>query len=182
MRARIVVPLIGLAMLVSAMPAVAQSNRAGLPRPDAVDRRASVPTITFHLTVLGDVPTHAQFGLYVQTDPPTADVQTHYFFCPNGNLPLAFCGRGPDPDPYVLGSGVTMTYAVSWPLAEISDHPVTIVYRYDRVVRGDGRTWPGQWRPFYEARLTVPRGQRGATIYMTYDYNLRVPDTAMGTA
>jgi hypothetical protein len=131
------------------------------------------PRLTFNLTVLGDVPADAQFGVYVQTDPPPSDRQTHFWFCANGNEPVAGCGPGPR-----LKSGDTMTVELSMPTAPDSA-VTTIAYRFDRVVRRDGFRWPQDWQSVYSGRVTLRTGDGRGVVNLTYDYNLGLPNTAM---
>lgn len=131
------------------------------------------PRLEFKLTVLGDVPKAPIFGVYIQTDPPTPDVQTHHWICPAG---------GPDPI-YTCASGETSTFSFTYDRVP-HDVDVTFVFRYDRHVGdADGPAWwPQEWKSFYEGRVTLTAARPTASFHMTYDYNLGMPDTAMPPA
>jgi hypothetical protein len=127
------------------------------------------PRLDFTLTILGDVPKAPIFGIYVQTDPPTPDVQTHYWICPAG---------GPVPT-YTCASGETSSFSFTYDRVP-DDVEVTFVFRYDRHVGdADGPArWPQEWESFYEGRVTLSAARPTASFHMTYNYNLGVPDTA----
>jgi hypothetical protein len=126
------------------------------------------PELTFNLTLLGDVPKHEIFAIYLQTDPPSYDATLHWI-CPAG---------GPAPT-FRCVSGETSTYRVTFP-RERNEVATTWVFRYQRWLGDDpeGPVGPRDFRTFYEGRVTLTAEQPTAVFNVTYDFNLELPDAA----
>lgn len=121
----------------------------------------TVPGPRFHLALAGVVPADEEFVLYVQTDPPMLE-QTRVNFCEAANE-----ATSPDVSFAVCASGE------QYGLFPATFEAGTVIeFRYERWVGGRAVT-------FYEGRVTVTEENPNPTFTVTYDYSLRLPDTAM---
>jgi hypothetical protein len=110
-------------------------------------------TAVFRLTLAGAVPKDAAFNLYLQTDPPTV-----------GETSTNFCALSDHTRPCLSGE----TYVSGIGGFEVG---TVLVFRFER--------WNGERnQPIYVGRVTLTKANADVAFHVTYDYDLRLPNTA----